>query len=208
MMTSSNGNIFRVTGHLCGEFTGHRWRGALMFSLICAWISGWVNTREGDDLSHRAHYDVTAMSSAFVLLCTINVWLPKQNGKPLFRSLNGWYVRSLLHLRMICMVCLCTMNIYGGHLSYDLYHSLAKVWCDTNKSLSVCHITLPGPRKKWVYIKKSCYQDWIFHACKFLYWQSPTMVDSLGSLVKRTFDQMSYEYRVMICYRWSQYWFE
>ena len=45
MMTSSNGNIFRVTGPLCGEFTGHRWitshkgqwRGVLMFSLICAW---------------------------------------------------------------------------------------------------------------------------------------------------------------------------
>ena len=25
MMTSSNGNIFRVTGHLCGEFTGPQW---------------------------------------------------------------------------------------------------------------------------------------------------------------------------------------
>ena len=25
MMTSSNGNIFRVSGPLCGEFTGHRW---------------------------------------------------------------------------------------------------------------------------------------------------------------------------------------
>ena len=25
MMTSPNGNIFRVTGHLCGEFTGPRW---------------------------------------------------------------------------------------------------------------------------------------------------------------------------------------
>ena len=25
MMTSSNGSIFRVTGHLCGEFTGDRW---------------------------------------------------------------------------------------------------------------------------------------------------------------------------------------
>ena len=24
MMTQSNGNIFRVTGPLCGEFTGHR----------------------------------------------------------------------------------------------------------------------------------------------------------------------------------------
>ena len=25
MITSSNGNIFRVTGPLCGEFSGHRW---------------------------------------------------------------------------------------------------------------------------------------------------------------------------------------
>ena len=25
MMTSSNGNIFRSTGHLCRKFTGHRW---------------------------------------------------------------------------------------------------------------------------------------------------------------------------------------
>ena len=25
MITSSNGNIFRVTGHSCGEFTGDRW---------------------------------------------------------------------------------------------------------------------------------------------------------------------------------------
>ena len=25
MMTSSNGNLFRVTGHLCREFTSHRW---------------------------------------------------------------------------------------------------------------------------------------------------------------------------------------
>ena len=25
MMTSSNGNIFRVTGPLCGEFTGYQW---------------------------------------------------------------------------------------------------------------------------------------------------------------------------------------
>ena len=24
VMKSSNGTIFRVTGHLCGEFTGHR----------------------------------------------------------------------------------------------------------------------------------------------------------------------------------------
>ena len=31
-------------------------------SLIYAWINGWVNNREGDDLRrHRTHYDVTVM---------------------------------------------------------------------------------------------------------------------------------------------------
>ena len=36
-----------------------QWRGALMFSLICAWINGWVNNREAGDLRrNRAHYDV------------------------------------------------------------------------------------------------------------------------------------------------------
>ena len=52
-MTSSNGNIFRVTGHLCGEFTVHQWRRALIISLICAWINGWVNIREAGDLKWK-----------------------------------------------------------------------------------------------------------------------------------------------------------
>ena len=40
-----------------------QWRGALMFSLICVRINGWVNNREASDLRcHRAHYDVTVMS--------------------------------------------------------------------------------------------------------------------------------------------------
>ena len=39
-----------------------QWRGALMFSLICAWIKGWVNNRKTSDFRrHRAHYDVVVM---------------------------------------------------------------------------------------------------------------------------------------------------
>ena len=39
-----------------------QWHGALMFSLICAWINGWANNREAGDLRrHRAHCDVTVM---------------------------------------------------------------------------------------------------------------------------------------------------
>ena len=36
--------------------------GALMFSLTCVWINGWVNNREAGDLRPiRAHYDVIVM---------------------------------------------------------------------------------------------------------------------------------------------------
>ena len=39
-----------------------QWRGALMFTLICARINGWVNNREAGDLRrYRAHYDVIVM---------------------------------------------------------------------------------------------------------------------------------------------------
>ena len=56
MMTSSNGNIFRVTGPLCGEFTGHRWIPRTKAS------DAELNNREAGDLRrHRAHYDVTVM---------------------------------------------------------------------------------------------------------------------------------------------------
>ena len=77
MMMSSNGNIFRVTGPLCGEFSDgeftdrslvnspHKgqWCGALIFALICTPTNDWVNNREAGDLRyHHAHYDVTVMS--------------------------------------------------------------------------------------------------------------------------------------------------
>ena len=60
-----------------------QWRGVLMFSLICAWISGWVNNGEAGDLRrHRVHYDVTVMVSvhnntqesptrAYTMACTV-----------------------------------------------------------------------------------------------------------------------------------------
>ena len=69
MMMSSNGNIFRITGHLCGEFTGPRWIPAqrpvtwsfdVFFDLRPnKWLSKqswgwWFETL-------RAHYDVIVM---------------------------------------------------------------------------------------------------------------------------------------------------
>ena len=90
MITSSNGNISRVTCHLYGEFTGLRWiprtksqwRGALIFSLICVWINGWVNNCEAGDLRrYRAHYNV-------IVICKYRPFWPVLN---VFR----WHIWSL-----------------------------------------------------------------------------------------------------------------
>ena len=70
MMTSSNGNILRVTGHLCEEFTVPRWIARTKASdaefwcvfFICVWINCWLNNREaGDFRRYWAHYDVIVM---------------------------------------------------------------------------------------------------------------------------------------------------
>ena len=46
-----------------------QWRGALMFSLIWAWMNDWVNNREAGDLRrHFAHYDDTLMVDIIINL--------------------------------------------------------------------------------------------------------------------------------------------
>ena len=75
MITSSYGNIFHITGpfvrgiHRSSVDSPHkgRWRGAMMFSLVCAWTNGWASNRDpGDFRRHSAHYDVTVMDNFYV----------------------------------------------------------------------------------------------------------------------------------------------
>ena len=69
MMTSSNRFFLHYWPFVWGFHQSpvnypHKgqWRGALMFSLICAWINDWVSNQEAGDLRcHRTHYDVTVM---------------------------------------------------------------------------------------------------------------------------------------------------
>ena len=49
-----------------------QWRGALVLSLICAWINGWVNNGEAGDLRrHWGHYDVTLI---VVSIISHSIW--------------------------------------------------------------------------------------------------------------------------------------
>ena len=71
--TSSNRNIFRVTGHLCGEFSGHWWipcpkAGDAELKGFLWSAPGWaVNNGDADDLRrHRVHHVVIVMDLTFV----------------------------------------------------------------------------------------------------------------------------------------------
>ena len=50
-----------------------QWCDVLMFSLICAWINGWVNNCEAGDLRchHAYYYDVTVMTRKMFTVCTV-----------------------------------------------------------------------------------------------------------------------------------------
>ena len=97
MMTSSNGNIFRVTGHLCGEFTGLRW----------------IPRTKASDAELWCFFD----------LC-LNKRLRKQSWgwwldtllRPLWRHCNV----------TIRTKCICFRNICEYHILYDSWLCIAK----------------------------------------------------------------------------------
>ena len=70
MMTSSNGNIFRVTGPLCGEFTGPGefttqrpvTRSCNVFFDLRLNKRLKKNREAGDSRRYRGHYDVSVMN--------------------------------------------------------------------------------------------------------------------------------------------------
>ena len=69
MITSSNGNIFRVTGPLYGEFTGP----CFEVSSICVRINDWVDNGEAGDLwRYPVQSDVIVIKYWLVTLMTMS----------------------------------------------------------------------------------------------------------------------------------------
>ena len=66
-----------------------QWRGALMFTLICAWINGWVNTREfGDWRRYGSHYEGTVMRKW-------TCWIQSRYGNGWLDIAVGSFIRSI-----------------------------------------------------------------------------------------------------------------
>ena len=101
-----------------------QWRGALMFSLIGAWINGWVNNRETDDLRRRrAHYDAIVMlkptdtlrNFAENPLCCHHYMPISSHMYMGDRHLECWLFKCIL------VWSLCPFTIFGGRC--PLWHS-------------------------------------------------------------------------------------
>ena len=116
MMTSSIGNIFRVSGHLCWEFTGLRWiprtkasdAELWYFLWSAAWIHSRVNNRETGDLRHhRAHIGVIVMViMKFIEFCS-GKWLRK------CRQQNGSHFTFGLNVFILCCITTYTCIVFN-----------------------------------------------------------------------------------------------
>ena len=76
MMTSSHGTIFRVTGFLCGEFTGHRWIPLTTASDTELWCFLWSAPEQKLSKQWRRRWFETSSCSLW-RHCDV---MPRQNG--------------------------------------------------------------------------------------------------------------------------------
>ena len=110
-----------------------QWRGALMFSLICTWINGWVNTREAGDLRRRrAHYDVTVMRTLVYYRNTVCL---QGNGT----WLGNHYVVGPWHLLRGCGYSFHRQDIWHYPPSHSKRISCSWCWQCQQKSPDVGH---------------------------------------------------------------------
>ena len=102
-----------------------QWRGAFMFSLICAWINRWVNNGEAGDLRrYRAHYDVIAMQCKFS--GTLAVELTKSCNKTsiciCYRSTSSTNIIIVLRTTTLTMITTSRSCIFEGNRWLSDYH--------------------------------------------------------------------------------------
>ena len=76
MMKSSNGNIFRVTGPLCGKFTSHRWIPHTKASNTELWWFLW----SGPEPTVEQAMETPVIWDAIVLIMTSSSWSRKSTG--------------------------------------------------------------------------------------------------------------------------------
>ena len=95
-----------------------QWRGASMFSLICAWINGCVNRKAGDLRRHRHHDDVIVMAQLITLCNVGDIWWPiSWNTVDTTSMMGGSWGGDIIHTEPRCASdCTNTTNCTSSTL--------------------------------------------------------------------------------------------
>ena len=104
-----------------------QWRGALMFSLICVWINGWVNNRGAGDLRrNQAHFDVVVMYmyrtgtlcliTYVFMLCVIGIGKKNKYSRE-WRHKPAHYPYNDIFLPHDFNYCACTIRVTDIEMS-------------------------------------------------------------------------------------------
>ena len=128
MMTSSNGNIFHVTGSLCGEFTGHRWIPLTTVSDAKLWCFLWSAPAQTVWVNHRTPVIWNAISliltsmwwSLIILQSRFlpALWMPLFFHKQIMLLIRGSHCLRRCHFHSHCY----------GHWQWPKGKSLLTHW--------------------------------------------------------------------------------
>ena len=106
-----------------------QWYGALMLSLICAWINGWINNREaGDSRRHHAHYDfnVTVMMG---MMWQFNYCFSSHCDRCVNLQLEPlllWFIKGFENKQFVTSPC--HIQKWKNHILQE--HNKITCWCN------------------------------------------------------------------------------
>ena len=125
MMTSSNANIFLVTGHLCGEFTGPRWIPHTKASDAELWCFLWYNKR----LSKQWWG-----------------WWFETQSCPICRHRNGHDIKQRMAKLILTHIYISKLCIYYARQTRKLYHH----WF--GQCLVACSVPSNYSHQCWIFL--------------------------------------------------------
>ena len=154
MMTSSNGNIFRVTGPLCGEFTGPGEFPTqrpvtrsfdVFFDLRLNKRLSKQNREAGDLSRHCGHYDVIGMLAMEIPVLHLVLDLANQIAASKIDKLKK---NPTMHLSHIQKAPFRNRNVHTcAHFWYKIVHCGIFVWCTVgfwDVSITLCALLWIG----------------------------------------------------------------
>ena len=116
-----------------------QWRGALTFSLICAWINDWVNIRGAGDLRrHHAHYHVIVMQpNAVMRLNTPTPPPPPPQKKKKEKKSSTTFIKELRRQMLSNVLSDNTYCEWDAVGSYTIMWLLNVVWIPLRMTLCI-----------------------------------------------------------------------